>query len=219
MADTAPALPFGQWTVARRRVAASLIAGIVVGVVAAPWSAWQISVLLGWCATAAVFVGSTWIVLLRSDEALTRTLARRADDSRVVSDLVILAACVASLIGVGLILVKAANAYGFAVGAMTALGVASVVLAWATVHIVYALRYADLYYADDGGIDFHDDEPPNYRDFAYLAFTIGMTYQVSDTDLEAKTIRHTALRHALLSYLFGVAIFAMVINVVASLAQ
>ncbi len=95
----------------------------------------------------------------------------------------------------------------------------SVLLAWAVVHTVYALRYADLYYSLEGGIQFNEVEAPDYRDFAYLAFTIGMTYQVSDTNLQAKAIRHTALRHALLSYLFGTAIIAMTINIVAGLAH
>ena len=130
-----------------------------------------------------------------------------------------LVACIASLVGVAFILMKASRAEGAGVAGMTGLGVLSVVLAWACVHLVYALRYADLYYSDGDGIDFNESEDPNYRDFAYLAFTIGMTYQVSDTSLKTKAIRHTALRHALLSYLFGTAIIAVMINVVAGLAH
>jgi len=84
---------------------------------------------------------------------------------------------------------------------------------------VYTLRYADLYYQHEGGLDFNQTEEPDYRDFAYLAFTIGMTYQVSDTNLRLKAVRRTALRHALLSYLFGAVIIAMTINIVASLAN
>ena len=68
-----------------------------------------------------------------------------------------------------------------------------------------------------GGIDFNEDDPPNYLDFSYLALTIGMTYQVSDTNLTRKSIRRTALSHALLSYVFGAVIVALVINVVSSL--
>ena len=130
-----------------------------------------------------------------------------------------LVACVASLVGVGFILLKASRAEGAGAAGMTGLGVLSVVLAWGVVHLVYALRYADLYYSNGDGIDFNESGDPNYRDFAYLAFTIGMTYQVSDTNLKTKAIRHTALRHALLSYLFGTAIIAVMINVVAGLAH
>jgi len=79
------------------------------------------------------------------------------------------------------------------------------------------LRYAHLFYLDGGGIDFHSEEFPHYRDFAYVAFTLGMTYQVSDTNLTSKRIRSTALRHALISYVFGIAVIAVTINVVAGL--
>jgi len=65
------------------------------------------------------------------------------------------------------------------------------------------LRHALLYYTgSDGGINFNQDDPPRYTDFAYLAFTVGMTFQVSATDLKTHLIRATALRHALLSYLW-----------------
>jgi uncharacterized membrane protein len=100
---------------------------------------------------------------------------------------------------------------------MTGLGVVSVVLAWAIVHTVYTLRYADLYYSLGGGIDFNANDDPDYRDFAYLAFTIGMTYQVSETNIQSNFLRRTALKHALLSFVFGTAIIAMTINVVAGL--
>jgi uncharacterized membrane protein len=101
--------------------------------------------------------------------------------------------------------------------ALTALAVISVLLAWAAVHIVYALRYARLYYAAPvGGISFPDDEPPDYVDFAYVALTIGMCFQVSDTDLAARRTRRTALQHALLSYLFGAIFVATTVNSVAA---
>jgi uncharacterized membrane protein len=96
--------------------------------------------------------------------------------------------------------------------------VLSVFLAWAVVQTVFTLRYAHLYYSGRaGGIDFNDEEEPDYRDFSYLALTVGMTYQVSDTDLRAKAIRRTVTRQALLSYLFGTVVVAVMINVVASL--
>jgi len=101
---------------------------------------------------------------------------------------------------------------------MLALGISSVVLAWLAVHTVFTLRYAQLYYADEpGGINFHEEDPPNYGDFAYLAFTLGMTFQTSDPEFNAKVIRRTALQHSLISYLFGAVILALVINIVASL--
>ncbi len=95
----------------------------------------------------------------------------------------------------------------------------TVALSWALVQTVFALRYAHEYYtAPVGGIDFKTkDEQPDYQDFAYVAFTVGMTFQVSDTDIQARRIRRTVLRHALLAYLFGAVILAVMVNVIASL--
>ena len=81
-------------------------------------------------------------------------------------------------------------------------------------------RYARLYHlGPNGGIDFNQHAPPRYSDFAYLAFTIGMTFQVSDTNLQTAEIRATALRHALLSYLLGAVILATTINLVSGLLR
>ena len=152
------------------------------------------------------------------DATATAAHARAEDFSRGTSDLVLLSAAVASLIAVAFDLAAAGKHTGWDKGLLIWLVVLSVSLAWASVHTVFLLRYARLYYDPPaGGIDFNDDDPPDYRDFAYLALTIGMTYQVSDTDLTARPIRRTAIRHALLSFLFGSVIVAITINVVASL--
>ena len=87
-------------------------------------------------------------------------------------------------------------------------------------HTVFALRYAHIYYTEpEGGIDFKTKggERPDYVDFAYTAFTVGMTFQVSDTDITRREIRRTVLRHALLSFLFGAVIVASAVNIVATL--
>lgn len=129
-------------------------------------------------------------------------------------------ASVACLVGVGLALLKAAESEGSGEALLVALAVISVVESWAVVHTVFTLRYARLYYtAPEGGIDFNDDPHPDFLDFAYVAFTIGMTYQISDTDLTTRPMRRTALRHTLLSFLFGTFIVAITINAVAGLLK
>jgi uncharacterized membrane protein len=101
---------------------------------------------------------------------------------------------------------------------LAALALATVALSWLLVHTLFTLRYASLYYADDdGGVDFNQVEPPRYADFAYLSFTLGMTFQVSDTSLTSSVMRAAALRHALMSFLFGSIILATLINLVAGL--
>jgi uncharacterized membrane protein len=93
-------------------------------------------------------------------------------------------------------------------------------VSWVAIHTVFTLRYAQLYYSGaPGGIDFNQPEPPAYVDFAYLAFTIGMAFQVSDTGLQTRKIRATVLRQALLSYVFGVVIVAMTINLTMELSH
>ena len=166
-----------------------------------------------------MYLAWTWLIVGGLDAADTRAHATKYgdDDSTPwILDVAILIASIASLGGVGYLLV--AGATGGDVGAAI-VGALSVVAAWVTVHTVYMLRYARLYYGgDEGGIDFHrDGYQPDYGDFAYLAFTLGMTYQVSDTDLTARAIRMAALRHALLSFLLGAIILAITINLVASL--
>ena len=101
--------------------------------------------------------------------------------------------------------------------------VLTVVLSWAVINTVYTLRYADEHFRSRaGGIAFGDQdghERPSYRDFAYVAFTIGMTYQVSDTTLRDTRIRRTVLAHAILSYLFGVVIVAGSVSLISGLIR
>lgn len=84
---------------------------------------------------------------------------------------------------------------------------------------MYTARYARLYYLDAGagGIDFNQQDPPAYRDFFYFSYNLGMTYQVSDTNVSNSQIRAVALRHCLLSYLFGAVVIASTINLVAGI--
>ncbi len=203
---------------ARARLAICVAIGVVVLVPAVILAPWPIAVLIAWDATAATFLVLIWLAIRGRDSEATRRRATSIDDSRLAAELVLLAASVASLVGVGFTLLQAARSTGLAHAGAIVLAVVSVVLSWACVHAVFALRYARLYYTRGGGIDYHTkEEKPDYGDFIYVALTLGMTFQVSDTDLTSKPIRRAATRHALLSYLFGVVIVAMTINVVATL--
>ena len=204
---------------AAARLGGSLVVGI--GTFAgslAGGAAWGVAFTLGWSALAVLFLVLTWSVLLPMDGAETKRHARADDVSRPTADLLLVGSSIASLVAVGYTLIVAGNRHGTAEVLLIGLAVVAVALAWAAVHTVYMLRYAGAYYGDPvGGIDFGGDTEPDYRDFAYLALTIGMTFQVSDTNLQTKAFRHMALRHALLSYLFGAVIVGVTINVVASL--
>lgn len=200
---------------ARLLIAASV--GLIVAVATGLWVPWQVFTLLGWNAAAVVFCTAVWGGIKGSDATTTKHIATREDDSRSAAEAILLAASLASLLGVGLALLKASQTSGAARALITAVAVGTVALSWLAVQTSFTLRYAHIFYIEDGGIDFHDSRDPDYGDFAYVAFTLGMTYQVSDTDLTSKRIRMTALRHSLLSYVLGIAVVAMTINVVARL--
>ncbi len=176
---------------------------------------WQLTALGAWDAAAVTHLVLVWGSIVRRRGQSTQSLATSEDDSRAASSLILLLASSASLIGVFLGVVKANQESGYKTAVLTVVAVLSVVLSWATVHTVYTLRYAHLYYRDEpGGIDFNETRPPDYNDFAYLAFTVGMTYQVSDTNVSDRTIRRTITRHAMLSFLFGTVIIGLTINVI-----
>jgi uncharacterized membrane protein len=216
--DGQPASP--AVTSARTKLLVATAAGIVSGTVAALAGAGRAAPLIGWDLLALCYGGWTWLTVWPLDPAAAEADAKREDPMRPLADLVLLGAAIASLIAVGLVLFGASAASGDGKYAEAGLTVASVFVSWALVHTVFTLKYARLYYAGaPGGIDFNDDTAPDYRDFAYLAFTIGMTFQVSDTNIKSKAIRQTVLRHAWLSFPLVAVIIATSINLVSGLAK
>jgi len=202
-----------------RRTFAAVGAGLVVLVVTLLLgTAWPVALTGSWGVVALVIVCAVWSRIVRMDAEQTKANARAEDFSRPTSDIAVLAASIASLGAIGYTVHRAGDSHGATKALLIALAVGVVALSWLTVHTLYLVRYGDLYYGDPvGGIDFNDDEQPDYLDFAYLALTIGMTFQISDTDITAKRIRRAALRHALLSYVFGTVIVAITVSSVAAL--
>jgi len=184
------------------------VLGLVVGVLADP----LLGVLAAIAGTATLFAVTGWIVLWPIDADRTRDTVQREDFRPVAMELVIVAAALAGLVAIVMLLLLSGSGNGPAAAAIAAGGVFMV---WAGLHLMYATRYAHLFYgAAAGGIDFNSDDPPAYRDFLYFSYNLGMTYQVSDTSVSSPTIRAIALRHCLLSYVFGTVILATVINLV-----
>jgi len=206
---------------AGRRFLVSALAGAVAGAVAGEVLPWQAAVLLAWDTSAVVLVVWVLLSIFRKDSGDSAVHATEEDSSRTAADIMLLGAAGASLGAVLLTLLKASSATGVSKAFLTLTALGSVVVSWAVVHVLFTLRYARLYFAEPrGGIDWHEkDLQPKYRDFAYVAFTVGMTYQVSDTEITSRAIRSAVLRHALLSYLFGTVIIAITINVIAGLAK
>jgi uncharacterized membrane protein len=201
------------------RLAVMLAAGVAATVVAAPLTSWIVAPVIGWAVAALVYSSWVWLTIGRMDADATASHATEEDPSRATTDLLVIGASLASLAAVAVILVAAHETTATPQVLLATLAVVSVALSWFLVHTLFTLRYARLYYRGEvGGIDFNQPEPPQYSDFAYLAFTLGMTFQVSDTNIRSHAIRSTALRHALLSFVFGSVILATVINLVAGLS-
>lgn len=201
------------------RMVAMFVVGIVAAILAGSLGAWPFAPVVGWATASLFYVSWVWLVIGRMDSEATASHAVREDPSRASSDVLVLVASLASLGAVALVLIEGRQFTGARQGAFATLAVTSVVLSWLLVHTLFTLRYASIYYRDGvGGIDFNQKELPQYVDFAYLAFSVGMTFQVSDTDLQNHKIRSTVLRHSLLSYVFGTVILATTINLVIGLA-
>ena len=212
-------LLLGREVPAAVRIAVAVPVGAAAAAIIGVHAGWKYAPAAGWIAGAAVYLIWTWMAAGRMSPEQTAAHATRVDTTGSITDAIVVSASIVSLAGVGYLLVAESARGGEVYGAAT-IGIGSVVVSWVAIHTVFTLRYAQLYYSGTpGGIDFNQPEPPAYVDFAYLAFTIGMAFQVSDTDLQTRKIRATALRQALLSYLFGVVIVAMTINLIMELSH
>ncbi len=205
---------------ARTKLLVGFLSGVVGAAVFALLGAGRSVPLIGWDILAVVFCTWTWATIWRLDAVSTADHAMRENPSRRQADVVLLGAAVASVVAVGVVLFGAAHASGNLKYVEAAFAVVSVFVSWVLVHTVFTLNYARLYYSGPvGGIDFNEVADPQYSDFAYVAFTIGMTFQVSDTSIKTKEVRRAALRHAWLSFPLVAVIISTSINLVTGLAK
>ncbi|MEV7280420.1 DUF1345 domain-containing protein [Streptomyces sp. NPDC093111] len=197
------------------RLVGSTLIGVAAGLTVALLTGVALGTLCGIAAAETVFVVSGWAVLWPMDAAATRYNVGREDFRPLLAEIAVVAAALSGLVANVLLLLGADPGTGHAAAAV-ALG--GVFMAWAALHLMYATRYAHMYYGEPGGgIDFHSEEPPRFSDFLYFSYNLGMTYQVSDNDVDSSAVRAVVLRHCLLSYVFGASILATTINLVATL--
>jgi uncharacterized membrane protein len=195
-----------------------LTAGVLVAVLATP----RLLPLVAWTVTLAVVLTWVWWISWPQDSEGTKHLAEQEGAARSTDMWLLAAAAVASLAVVVVALVQSSSQRDGTAIASVILSVLSVALSWALVNTVYAFRYARLYYVgepDPGGIDFKQEADPTYSDFAYLAFTVGMSFAVSETEPTSTRTMRVALGHALISYMFGTGVLAVAINLVANLGR
>ncbi len=198
----------------RSRYSLAVGVGVISSALVGWFTSWPYAPLAGWDAAALVIVLVIAWDMRGASSSITRTTARRDDMNHSLIDIIAILASLASLGAVIYLLASGDRSLERIV-----FGLVSIVISWTTVHMLYALRYAAMYYRDvEGGVDFGGNKP-RFTDFVYLAYTIGMTYQVSDTTLQTSEFRRVAIGHALLSFVFGTAIIATTINFLVSLSK
>jgi uncharacterized membrane protein len=191
--------------------------GVAAGTVVGAAAGWQYAPAAGWIATAAVYLIWTWASIAKMSAVAIEVVVQQRHPARGPADTIIVIASIASLGGVAYLLI-AGTARGPDATIAAVIGFLSVIASWLVVHAVYTLRYAILYYTEPvGGIDFNQDDKPTFADFAYLAFTIAVTYGVTDTAVKNRPIRKSVLQHSMVSYLFGTVILAVTVQVIGSL--
>lgn len=199
-------------------VVVSLLVGLVAATaVCVMIDSFEAFPLVAWNVGATVLLVLVWMVAWPQDSAGTREIAER-EGRRSVTDTVVLSATFASFAAVIAGLIESSSRKDPLSVLIVVLTMTATLLSWATVNTIFALKYARVYYFDvDGGLDFKQDAPPTYVDFAYLAFTVGVSFAVSDTDVTSTEIRKLALFHALLSYAYTTLMVAVTINLVANI--
>ncbi len=178
-----------------------------------------------WDCFALTILVLTWIKMFRANPQNAKRTAKLQDSSRRAIFIFVIASACVSLLGLGFLLATAKGPAptGSNLTSVIAFSFATVICSWLLVHTVFALRYAHSYYRNcthnkpGSGLDFPDEKEPDYMDFAYFSFIIGMTSQVSDVQITSREIRRLALVHGMVSFAFNTIILALSINVISGL--
>lgn len=184
------------------------------------------NVIAGWDAFAFSVLASAWVTILAMPQRKLRARAQEQDFGRTVLFVFVVVAACAALFTVGFLVRVGRNEMRQHFTAQLTLGLATVVLSWSLMHTVFGLRYAHAFYGDSdqpgenrhaGGLLFPGERLPDYFDFAYFSFVVGMTCQVSDVQITSHRMRRLTLLQSVLSFGFNTIILALLINTVSSL--
>jgi uncharacterized membrane protein len=185
-----------------------------------------VRIMIAWAAFALSYIITSWIVFFTRKPAQIREHSRQQDGSRLYVFLLILFTSFASLITV-LLLMLSNGAKDIPHIIYIPIAISGMLLSWFMVHTIFGFHYAHLFYGnntDDAsthaeGLEFPKEKKPDYLDFAYFSFVIGMTFQVSDVDITSRSIRRLVLLHGLLSFGLNTFVVALTINLIAGLMK
>jgi len=203
---------------ARGRLLVAIGVGLLVAYTVPQRFGAAVKAIAGWDAAAFSMGALAWWLIFRADVKQTRRLAAAEDQGRAAVWVIVILASVFSLFATVGVLRGARVCAAEQRPTFVALSLLAVASAWALTHTAYTLRYAHLYYRDDGdgegGLSFPGDQSPAYVDFAYYAFTIGMCFQTSDVTVTSRQIRRATMAHAVLSFTYNTAILATAVSLV-----
>jgi uncharacterized membrane protein len=202
---------------------------LIIALVASLATAWllptgislEMRAVASWDGFAVVALALTWVTILTLGPAQICMLAQKEDPSRLASLILVVLGAVASLLAVLVLLQESVTMQGASRSQAIVLALSAVALAWFLIHTVFTVRYAHLYHSgvdSPNPLDFPGGEQqPDYLDFAYFAFIIGMTAQTADVGIRGRAIRRTALLHGIVSFAFNTAVVALSIGVLTTL--
>ena len=201
-----------------RLFACGAIGAAVVGLAFAVNWRLETRLLTGWDVGVALYLALVFQMMGRSKTHTIRRRAAEQDEGRLAMLMLTVASALASLAAIFAELRGSAGITVDRPPANIALAAFTILLSWAFIHTIFALHYAHEFYdeSDGGGLAFPGDREPDYWDFVYFSFVIGMTSQVSDVAITSKLIRRTAAAHGIVSFVFNAALLALTVNLAAS---
>jgi len=183
--------------------------------------------ILTWLGYSITHLSLSWITIILVHPMDMKAFAKGQDSNRTLIFFFVLSAALVSLVAVVLLFKSTEHLSGSRLTLHVLLSIAAVVCSWSTVHTLFVFRYAHLYYETTaegknkskyiGGLEFPEEDHPDFLDFTYFSFVIGMTFQVSDVEISSKRIRRLALMHSLVAFAFNTVIVALSINIVSGL--
>lgn len=216
---------------AHHKLGISLVTGLAAVLLSNYVAEKPVNLLIGWLVYSGTHLGLMWVTILSSHPSEVRREVGGQDPSRVLIFLFVVVASFVSLFAILFLLKDARTTLSWhELTLHVILSFSCIICSWVLVHTVFTLRYAHMYYRSRGidrqdntrqprGLDFPSESEPDYLDFTYFSFVLGMTFQVSDVTISSRQIRRLALVHGLLSFAFNTLLVALTVNVVSGLIQ
>jgi uncharacterized membrane protein len=206
---------------APHRLSLTLLIGAVSFAATEPWLMLHTRFLVAWNAGTVTYLLLAWLAVARADSAMTRVRAQIYDQTNYVIFLVVIVASTASVVAIGFLVGDARQLPFPERAAHLTLSILALLLSWLLIHTIFAFHYARCYYWREEpskehirGLRFPGEKEPDYLDFVYYSFVVGMTSQVSDVAVVARHMRRITLIHGVLSFVYNIAVLAMSINII-----